>query len=1485
MSSLGSLTSFHPVIRRWFTREVGVPTDIQERAWPVIAAGEHVLVTAPTGSGKTLTAFLWAINSFLCGDLGGGRVRVLYVSPLKALNNDIARNLLRPLEALRRYAEEENVVFPQIRVATRSGDTPEQDRRRMAKRPPEILITTPESLNLLITSQRGRDTLQGLSTVILDEIHAIAEDKRGTYLMTAVERLTLLSGEFQRIALSATVRPTDLIAEMIGAYRQTSSGHSPRPVQVIDSSAEKVVEVSVRCPSNIHERLVDGDRYPALIESFRSHIDANRSTLIFANNRKLTEKISRMINISEDTPVCFSHHGSLSREVRTLVEERFKNGELSAIAATNSLELGIDIGDLDEVLLINAPRTLSSGVQRVGRAGHGVGATSRGAIYPTFEHGFIDAAVMAPLITQRDCEAIRPIRAPLDVLAQVIVAMAVNSAWAVDDLYEFLRCPWAYQNLKRSDFDTVIEMLAGRYADSRIRELEPRLHFDRVDNTISARRGARLLLYRAGGVIPDRGYYDIRLEDTNALIGSLDEEFVWERKAGDEFTIGTQAWKVRRITYQDVIVAPAPKLGMPPFWRGEAIDRDFSLCERIGDFLAECGELLGKPELEQKLGRDHFLDDQSVAEILTHLHQQVEATGPELPHRHHVLVEHYDDPHNTTDNKRVVIHAIWGGRILRPLSICLSAAWEQKYGTSLEVVASDEAIALTLPHTFVFDDLLELVPSDAIDQLLRMKLESTGFFGARFRENAARALLLPKKNLKRRLPLWLNRLRARKLLQATSRYDDFPILVETWRSCLQDAFDLNGLRARLDELRDGTIHVTEVTTNRPSPFARDVIWQGTNRYMYQDDTPEGGPPSKLKPSLFEQVLRTSSMRPRLPLALAEELQAKLQRTYPGYAPSDERDILALLSDRLVVPDAEWSALLTACERDGEEPLEVELLHTRAVFAKLPEAKERLVIAIERLPYLLASLDLSQDDIDLRGLENEPLPTDTKRLVQKQLTGQVETRETDSLPIADSSLDSIVIGILSYYGPTTVEKLCALLGPLEGRLDAAVERLAHEGRVICDLLLEGSEALEICDSENLERLLRILRTSHRPSLEPLGAEFLPLFVASLHQMTERGENLDTLKTALERLFGFAAPAALWETDILPARLSPYYQAWLDSILQESDLIWYGRGQERVGFCFRDWLDLFLDRDDRSLSDPSPSDEHAPLLTSEGRFTFHDLQQRTGLLTADLTERLWGDVWQGRLSNDTYVSLRQGIQSKFAPVDLRSSNRRTRFGGWVSSQSATGAWFVLPQTEAFDLLEEQEANRDRVRQLFARYGVLFRERLVHEPKAMQWRSVFSTLRLMEFSGEAISGYFFEGIRGAQFIDHRAFRRLQQDMSGDSVYWINAADPISVCGLGLDVFKNKLPPRLPSTHLVYRGAELLLVSRRLGRAIELRLEPDDPTMGELLGVFKDLLGRQFSPLKQVVVETINDEPAVNSPYLRALKDFGFDREVKELVLRKTY
>jgi len=1490
------LELFHPLIRKWFAEKVGTPTDIQVRAWPRIAKGEHVLITAPTGSGKTLTAFLWALQKLITGDWTGGRVRVLYVSPLKALNNDVRRNLLKPLQELQTCFQEEGELTPRIGVLTRSGDTPPNERRQMLRRPPEILITTPESLNLLLSSKNNRLILNGVETVILDEIHAVLDSKRGTHLITAVDRIIPLAGEFQRIALSATVRPLEKVAAFVGGYTAHPRGgdysYVKRQVTVCRSAAPKHYCLTVDAVQQNDAGAEQDALWQGLASALVKVINENRATLVFCNNRRTVEKLTRLINDAAGEPLVYSHHGSLARELRLTVEEKLKHRELKGIVATNSLELGIDIGDLDAVLLVQTPPSLTSTIQRLGRAGHGVGQVSRGILYPIFGRDFVEAAVASLNLSAAEIEPASPVEAPLDVLAQVLLSMTSVETCDLDELYAFLKTSYPYRNLSRKSYDLLLEMLAGRYADTRLRELKPRIILDKLDRTVKARDGAARLVYQGGGTIPDRGYYDLRLADTRAKIGELDEEFVWERRMGETFMLGTRVWRIMRVTHNDVEVVPGDQtINIIPFWRAEEQNRDFFYSAKIGRFLEDAEENLETVSFMPRLAAEYNWSAEAVGMLSDFLKRQKDVTGRPLPHRHHLLIEHFDDPDNKADSKQVILHTLWGGKVNRPFSLALAAAWEEKHGYPLEIYADNNSIMLLLPHSFAPIDLFTLVSPHNLESKLRQKLESSGFFGAKFRENAGRALLLPRANFKKRMPLWLNRLRAKKLMAAVSSYADFPIMLETWRTCLQDEFDLETLKQLLEEINDGRISISETVTSRPSPFAADLLWQRTNKYMYEDDTPFSGKQSGLSRELLKELIYAPHLRPELPEALIRELDGKLKRTAPGYAPADGEELLLWIKERLFIPSDEADSPFAAMERDYSPDLKkiTGSLGGKVGRLHLPGGEQPGLCALENLPRITAALGIAFSELTLHPLtpqaagELEASLTKVEALFAQGTAGTAGEREQFS---SDTVL--FVSQWLSYYGPVPQDFVCRRLGLTAGAWAAVLETLLQEDSIVADVLTEGAREAEVCDIENLERLLAMARRARRPELSPLPLEALPLFLASYQGIVEKGTTMEDLQERLEKLFGFVSQARLWEEVILPARMEPYYTAWTDSLLHAQGLLWFGRGSKRVGFCFPEDLELFPAGEDGRVKEEEEKAARALFPDPWGKYDFFALGRYTGLPTDELTQKLWQHVWQGIIANDSLAVLRAGILNNFTPVQAenrRGFGRRTGFNRWSASRPIHGNWFILPEREDRDLLEQEELSKERIRRLFSRYGVLFRELLRQELPELQWRSIFRTLRLMEFSGEIYAGYFFAQISGLQFASREAIRFLRKGLDEDEIYWLDAADPASPCGLKLPGLDGDLPARLSTNFVVFRGSRLKVVAKRNGKELVIKADPDDPALPAYFAFCKTLLTRAFNPLKSITVELINGLPALESPYKKALQEIGFSGHYKGLELRRQY
>lgn len=1467
-----SLNFFHPIIQQWFTDKIGTPTAIQNKAWPLIQESRHVLVTAPTGCGKTLTAFLWALHQLIRGAWETGQTRVLYISPLKALNNDIQRNLLTPLAELQDLFASQGTPIPEIRVLTRSGDTPSHERQRMLRRPPEILITTPESLNILLTSSNALPLLTGIKTVILDEIHAVVGSKRGTHLITAIDRLVPLAGEFQRIALSATVKPLDLVARFVGGYRQTGpETYAPRSVVAVTSRDAKTYDLKVDFPEDAREKMVEDSWWPGLIDHFRAVLKDSRSTLLFANSRRLVEKVARLVNEAEQEILVYAHHGSLSKEIRLAVEQKLKQGELRGIVATSSLELGIDIGSLDTVLMIETPFSVSSTIQRLGRAGHRVGQISRGSIVPTHGADFLAAAVMARAVSEEDIEEVFPIIGPLDVLTQVILSACVTQVWDIDELYDFVRTSFPFHELKRTHYDLVLQMLEGRYADTRLRELKPRITIDRLDNTIKAKDASTFLLFMAGGTIPDRGYYDLRLQDTKAKIGELDEEFVWERKIGDTFGFGNQIWRIQRITHNDVEVTPETRqLNIIPFWKAESRDSGYHFATKVGTFLEWANERLDDPLFKPALWHDYHMTHAAAGELTAYLKRQRDSSGTDLPHRHHILIEYFQDPNNRQDSQQVILYTFWGGKVNRPFALALAMAWEETYGPPLQVFVNNDAVLLMLPSECSAQALMTLLTPENVEAYLVRKLEQTGTFGALFRENASRALLLPKQNFKKRMPLWLNRLRSKKLLQSIQRFEDFPILLETWRTCLQDQFDLPNLKACLDEIHTQQIRFTAAKTDRPSPFADGLIWRQTNQYMYEDDTPLASQKVSLKGDLLRDLLFSSQLRPRIPIALIRELEAKRQGLYPGYAPENDEDLLQHVKDRWLIPMDEWIQLHKVMADAGEI---IKTIASKLAKVQWPPANHLFVTARENVPLLRGLFGDTISYTDLSG-EQFPFPS-------------VTTLDEEETPIR---LEPFLGQWLSYYGPISPERLYELFGLSPDRYQEAIEALIESQQIVLDNLSEGTTTPEICDVTNLEILLRWLRRSHQPRFQMSPLADLPLFLASYQGITRPGHSPEDLQATLNQLFGLPLSPQLWETVVFPCRLSPYFSPWLDRLVQDHNLLLLGHTDKKLSILFPEDIDLFP-----AISDPAASAEQLPLDIS-GRFSFLDLIEKTSLPGSELTELLWQAFWQGQVSVDAFAALRMGISSKFQaptsapPSKLRPGRSRSfgrgAFSRWKADHSLAGNWrAIIPPEPLEDPIEAEELNKDRVRQLLSRYGILFRELLQRELPQLQWRNIFRTLRLMEFSGEVLAGPFFDGIMGLQFMSHEAFALLKQDRESDRIYWLNACDPASFCGIGIEGFRQDLPARLPSNYVVYHGSNIALVIQKNGRSLDFRIDPSHARMPEMLTIFKTLLERDFNPRKRIIVETINNEPALTSPYIDDLIKFGFSKDIDRLELWRQY
>jgi ATP-dependent Lhr-like helicase len=1541
------LSSFHPLVREWFSARYGNPTAVQEETWRRVAAGEHVLAIAPTGSGKTLAAFLNAISRLASGELDPARLSVLYVSPLKALNEDVRRNLELPLGELSALFRERGEPFPDIRAETRSGDTPESQRRRFLARPPAILCTTPESLAILLDSPRARPVLQGVRLVVLDEVHAVAGSKRGSLLAASVGRLCLLSGEFQRIALSATLRPPEAAAEYVGGLamlRDASGrllGYERRRVSVVAPATEKRIEFSVEWPraspqpagnpAEAGDRgsgsLVDESRYDAIIPAIAARLEGVRSLLVFTDSRRRAERMAFLLNELVGEGTAYAHHGSLAREARLVIEERFKSGELRCVVATASLELGIDIGSVDEVILAGAPPEVNAALQRAGRSGHGVGAVSRAVLYPFHGMDLLRSAAVVEGADARAVEAFKPPQSPLDILAQVILSMAAEREWQLDELYETICSFPPFVALARGLFDSTLQMLAGRYAPpeepgaaagplrapARLRELEPRVYIDAATGLVRARDGMRALLYTSGGAIPDRGHYSMRLAGSGQRIGELDEEFVYERKVGDAFTMGAQSWRIAGISAEAVEVVPeAAPSDFIPFWHAEARYRSPEVSSRLLALVDRLSRL-SEEEGEKYLASSFHFSEEAARVAYRFVSAQKAAAGSSsaLPGRRRVAVEACSSSDSSPGPSRrgaqaVVVHTLLGGAVNEPLSLALAAAFEEEGGLAPEVIADDDFVLVILPPggsdsspedgaAYVASLLARLGPRARLLSLVRRRLEGSGLFGAQFRENAGRALLLPRGGFGKRSPLWITRLKAKRLFDAVSAFPDFPVTTETWRSCLADAFDMDALSDLVDGLASGRVEVSTFATRKPSPFAREALWRETGAYMYEGDAMKSGGSSSISDKVIEEALLSSRLRPRLSPSLIEDFERRQKRLIPGWGPDDPFELAEWVRERVLVPASELSAICGSGAAGLADALAADPgVGGRLVRITLPGASEEALVHAERRDELVA----------------EPGSFFAEWLRHEALVGR--------------------------------ERMAGLFGLSPDAQASLLSDLVDEGIVVVDDFRGSGGRTELVDAENLEILLRLARRAARAVVEARPANELFRLVSSIQGLAVGGGGdpregaggdlqagaggdlqagaggeqeralLARLGASLDSLSGFALPPRLWEADILPARLPRYAPRHLDSLLESEPRLWYGAGRESLAFARAEELEWLC-----------PSSPPSRLLPADGAFLdFWEIKKRSGeAKSRAVALELWKEAWAGSVSSEGYDAMRQGITGRFGALlpDAEADSAaggKPGFGGarrlpmamrerWKAGAPVHGRWFSLelesrPGEE--DALEREEAATARVRILLARYGLLCRGILEREAPAFRWGALFPAMRRMELAGELVFGRFFEGLDGPQFMGQEAFELYKRLGGGEPgtdgasalPVWLSVLDPAAQPAWLVPAPSRPSgwldpPDRLAGNRLAIMDGFVAATLTRAGTELVLApairagtgREPGDVASGSSSAVLGGLARQRSRMDRKLVLKRVNGIEAARSPEAQALMDLGFEADRGSLVL----
>jgi ATP-dependent Lhr-like helicase len=1496
-----ALESFSPATRDWFSRAFAAPTAAQEHAWPAIASGDHVLISAPTGSGKTLAAFLWAIDQLASAPRAEATkgISLVYISPLKALSYDIDRNLRVPLRG----------IGAELNVAVRSGDTPQRERQEMLRHPPDILITTPESLYLMLTGQAQR-LFERTRWCIVDEIHAVASTKRGAHMALTLERLSEVAQrgggpEPQRIGLSATQNPLEEVGRfMVGPSRQC---------RIVDVGVRKQLDLRIQVP--VESMAAPGETagaaeldplaggteptinsiWPAMYPELLALVREHHSTIIFVNARRSAERLALRLNelaAAEDEgagrpirELARAHHGSLAREERTIVEELLKAGELPCLVATSSLELGIDMGAVDLVIQVESPKSVARGLQRIGRAGHNVGDVSRGRIFPKFRADLLECAVVAKRMRNGEIETTVVPRNPLDVLAQQIVSIAAAAETAdsgaapagaapaegaggvvgVDDLYALVTRTHSYAELTRTSFENVLDMLDGRYPSQEFAELRPRIVWDRIGGTLRARKGARQLAVTNAGTIPDRGNYLVTLPD-GRRVGEFDEEMVYEARPGQTFLLGASTWRIEEIGRDRVIVTPAP--GMPgavPFWKGDSVGRPSELGQAIGAFSRWAVD-----QDPTTLEADYDLDPRAARNLIEFLQEQRDATRV-VPSDTSIVVERFRDE---IGDWRLCVLSPYGGRVHAAWGLALSARIRDELGLEADAIWSDDGIIVHLPDAEELDmarltDMI-LIDPEEVENLVVDELSGSALFGARFRENAGRALLIPRAYPGRRTPLWQQRLKSQSLLEVASKYGEFPIVLETFRECLRDVFDLPALTKLLAQLQRREITLVEVETAVASPMASSLLFDYVATYMYEGDTPNAERRAAAL-SLDRDLLRE--------LLGQEELRDLIDE---GALASVEDDLQWLSEERRVATRDQLHDMLRALGDLSDAELRARVVSGVAVEPMIEALRgERRAVKV-RLGGEQRWIDATDAGLYRDALGAVP-------------PGGLPEAFLEDVPDA---LTRVVSRFAMTHGPFVSAELRERYGVDCGAVLNALER---DGDLVQGDIRPGGNTREWCHREVLRRLRRASLAALRKEVEPVEATALARFMPSWQGVDRHppaGAGIDRLRDVLVPLQGLALPAELWEREVLPRRIGAYSPSWMDQLCAAGEVVWLGAGSlgrsGRVALYFRDDVALL---GAAATNDPPAEPLHETLRERLGRGAafFTDLLVDVGaeIHASVLQEALWDLVWAGEVTNDAFAPLRAQRLTVASKQNggQRATMRRNRFsarGRGGAAAQVQGRWSL---TAGLLLTDADPGARRRVKAelLLERYGVLTREQVLAEGVPGGFSGIYSELTQLEVLGIARRGYFVEGLGGAQFAVPGAVERLRERRTGtEQAVVLSAVDPAQPYGAALQWPKRegaKSPARVAGAQVVLVGGEPVIYLERGGKSLQTLVDAADQLGAQRLELALAALSEHVrggrGAVRKLGLERVDGEPAISSPLGPQLRAHGFQEGPRRLTL----
>lgn len=1473
------LEAFHPAVRAWFTRRFGEPTAPQVTGWPAIGSGSHTLVSAPTGSGKTLAAFLWCIDYLVHLGLQSrltDEVHIIYISPLKALTNDIQLNLVEPLNGIRDVAREMGLELPELRSAVRTGDTLASERTAMRRRPPHILITTPESLFILLTSEGFRPALKTVRYVIVDEIHALAEDKRGVHLSLTLERLThLAEKEPVRIGLSATVHPIQEVAQFLVGFEWRNESLVPRLCRTVQVKGLREMDLEVVAPLPELGAVATNAVWDATYERLAHLIRTHQSTLIFCNSRRLTERMAVRLSERLGDDQVVAHHGSLSRRHRLRAEGLLKSGQVRAVVATGSLELGIDIGGIDLVCQIESPRSIAVAVQRIGRSGHYLGTTPKGRLFALTQDDLLECAAVVRAIREGRLDEVQIPRNCQDVLGQQVVAAAASEEWPGEHLYRLCRQSFCYEVLARDDFHAVVQMLNERLP-TEPRGVYPKLYWDRVQDRVRARRGARLAAMTSGGTIPDTTNYDVYLEPEGLKIGEVEEDFAQESMVGDIFALGNASWRITKVERGRMVVEDAR--GLPPsipFWHGEAPGRTYDLSLEVSRLRAELAARLSDPTQARNWLVDVGGVEKEAAETATaYVARQLAAVG-HIPSDTLLLAERFFDSLGGT---QVVLHAPFGMRVNRAWGLTLSKRICRRFDFEIQSAATDDAILLSFGprHSFPLETIFHFVSPETVEEVLIQAVLTSPLFEARFRQAAVRALLILRHAQGRRVPAYLQRLRATDLLAACfpeqqacfeNREPDvtppkYPLVQETIRECLWDALDLGRLKAILTGIEHGSIRTVAKEVPVPSPFAHKILaaWD----YAFIDDAPREERRSRTVQThrgVLGEVFGRDALDTFLDQEVIEQVVHEVARTGEGQKLRDADEMVEFLKDggplcageigKRVATDPD--IVLGSLRREG-----------RAVRAFLPEAQHPVWIAAETIPLCRAAYS------GLRLLDAVALP---EALATEEWEPEAARRE-------------LVRRHLRHVGPTIAEAVVNQLGFSAAAVQESLAGLEAEGVVFQGSFVSGLPTPQWCERTLLERIHRLTLTRLRREIEAVPPEKWVEFLLAWQHLAPHGRlhGLEGLQMVIEKLQGVELSAAAWEQEILGRRVADYRSDLLDQLCLSGEVVW-GRSTGDVSpqegrqsldpgvltFFHRDAVAQLrgnVSTEGRVLEGLSTGARAVyDLLSRQGASFTSSLVSPSGLSPEETHAALWELVRAGLATNDSFAPVRFALSSGGRRVKEEERPTRKTLRRRVGLRMQQGRWFLLPSGNAEEHVESW------ARQLLDRYGVLFRELLGLETGAPSWRELRNVLRRLEYAGQVRRGLFVAGVSGEQYADREAvelLRAVRKREASEAWTVFSGADPCAVWGVALP---GPRIPRAPGSLIVLRGGHPVLVLE--GSRIHIYAEGSSEELAQaVVTLVRERQGRKL------VVQWWNNEPVVASAGWAILGNAGFHTDGERLV-----